>query len=573
MHANSGKNAYQNSPTRLFSCLLLLLFILPIPTTSLSSLATALDCALCKMVTMPVDTACEARRGAGRRGNQCSLAPPPRLRAEAALCRCSDEITSLALSPLIVLHLLQRRMRGLERELGPRLGLPALWGDVARPVARPGPRRPIWLHGSSVGESLSALALATLLAERGAGLDFLISSGTVDGVDVVRKRLECAGAVLPGARVACVQAPADLPFAVWAFRRRWKPSALIVLEADLWPSMLAQCAQSGIPLALVDGRMSERSAARWGSWLLRPLMAYLLSRFEMMLCQSAGDAGRLRALGGAQARCLGSMKSIAGPLPVDNAAVQAVRGALRGHDALAVASACGERRQRRVWLAASTHDQEEELVAQAHAQVLAAGPGPSGAHDLGAGGGQQGGERPLLVIIPRHPRRCARVIDMLASQHPSWCVQLHSKMTSFSSLASADVLVVDALGVMGTWYSIADVALVGGSLVEGVGGHNVMEAALLGCVPLHGPFNENGQHLIDGLRAFDPACIHQVSSPTQLASAVIAVLRSVGDGDTKTAPLQRAALAAAQHVSTRTYAQLAESVAAVVLKKQSLYKG
>jgi 3-deoxy-D-manno-octulosonic-acid transferase len=519
------------------------------------------------MVTIPVDTV----RGAGRRGSPWSRPPPPpRLRAEAALYRCADEITSLALSPLIVLHLLQRRMRGLERELGPRLGLPALWGDVARPVARPGPRRPIWLHGSSVGESLSALALATHLAERGAGLDFLISSGTVDGVDVVRKRLERAGAVLPGARVACVQAPADLPFAVWAFRRRWQPSALIVLEADLWPSMLAQCAQSGIPLALVDGRMSERSAARWGSWLLRPLIAYLLSRFEIMLCQSAGDAGRLRALGGAQARCLGSIKSIAGPLPVDNAAVQAVRGALRRHDALAAASACGERRQRRVWLAASTHNQEEELVAQAHAQVLAAGPGPSGAHDLGAGGGQQGGERPLLVIIPRHPRRCARVIDMLASQHPSWCVQLHSKMTSFSSLASADVLVVDALGVMGTWYSIADVALVGGSLVEGVGGHNVMEAALLGCVPLHGPFNENGQHLIDGLRAFDPTCIQQVSSPTQLASAVIAVLRSVGDGDTETAPLQRAALAAAQHVSTRTCAQLAESVAEVVLKKQKV---
>jgi 3-deoxy-D-manno-octulosonic-acid transferase len=267
------------------------------------------------------------------------------------------------------------------------------------------------------------------------------------------------------------------------------------------------------------------------------------------------------------------MKSIAGPLPVDNAAVQAVRGALRGHDALAAASACGERRQRRVWLAASTHDQEEELVAKAHAQVLAAGPGPSGAHDLGAGGGQQGGERPLLVIIPRHPRRCARVMDMLASQHPSWCVQLHSKLTSFSSLASADVLVVDALGVMGNWYAIADVALVGGSLVEGVGGHNVMEAALLGCVPLHGPFNENGQHLIDGLRAFDPTCIQQVSSPTQLASAVIAVLRSVGDGDTKAAPLQRAALAAAQHVSTRTCAQLAESLAEVVLKKQNVYRG
>ena len=74
------------------------------------------------------------------------------------------------------------------------------------------------------------------------------------------------------ASVTCVQAPADLPFAVWAFRRRWQPSALIVLEADLWPSMLVQCSRSGIPLALVDGRMSERSAGWWRSWLLRPLI-------------------------------------------------------------------------------------------------------------------------------------------------------------------------------------------------------------------------------------------------------------------------------------------------------------
>jgi len=493
--------------------------------------------------------------------------------ADAGRGRGADEITSLALSPLIVLHLLRRRMRGLERELGPRLGLgpglPRAGGDAARQRARPGPpRRPIWLHGSSVGESLSALALARLLAEREAGLDFLISSGTVDGVDVVRQRLGCAGAVGRGARVTCVQAPADIPFAVWAFRRRWQPSALIVLEADLWPSMLAQCARSGIPLALVDGRISERSAARWGSWLLRPLIAHLLSRFRLVLCQSAGDEGRLRALGGAQARCVGSIKSAAGPLPVDDAAVHAVRGALCGQHGPDAARAREARRQRRVWLAASTHDQEEELVAQAHAQVLAAAPGPRGAHEPGAGeGGQGGAERPLLVIIPRHPRRCARVVDALARQHPSWCVQLHSTMTSLASLASADVLVVDALGVMGNWYSIADVALVGGSLVQGVGGHNVVEPALLGCVPLHGPFNENGQHLIDGLRAIDPACIQEVSSPAQLAAAVLAVLRSVRDGDAKSAPLQRAAAAAAQRLSASTCAQLADSVAAVVLEQ------
>lgn len=421
----------------------------------------------------------------------------------------------------------------------------------------------VWLHGSSVGESVSALALARLLAERNPGLQFVITSGTTDGVDVLRKRLSCDDLDPPALvcafgvanRIRCVQAPADLPFAVWSFRRRWRPSALVVIEADLWPNMLAQCAGSGIAMALVDGRISERSANRWKFWLARPLISFLLTRFNVVLCQSALDATRLRALGASTAKCEGSLKGAAGALPVNVAAVQAVEQALR----------CGVAGQyvdrRRVWLAASTHEAEEEIAARAHEGVVQATMSSRG-HDLSASRGDFGGVlKPLLVIIPRHPRRCAQIVKTLSRKHPHWEILTHSQMPSVSCIASADLLVVDALGVLGEWYTIAEVALVGGSMVDGIGGHNVMEPALLGCVPLHGPFAFNGQHLIDALRARDPRIIRQVRSSDDLTTAVVDVLRSIPTGgDVKDGPLQSAARAAAENVQDRSRAGIADAV-------------
>ena len=136
-----------------------------------------------------------------------------------------------------------------------------------------------------------------------------------------------------------------------------------MLEADLWPSMLAQCVRAGIPLALVDARISERSAARWALPMLRPLISFLLSHFRLLLCQSSADEARLRALGAGSTsgqvpegvHSIGSIKSAAGPLPVNAATVQAVQHALKG----------GRRGVRRVWVAASTHEFEEEMVLRA----------------------------------------------------------------------------------------------------------------------------------------------------------------------------------------------------------------
>jgi 3-deoxy-D-manno-octulosonic-acid transferase len=150
---------------------------------------------------------------------------------------------------------------------------------------------------------------------------------------------------------------------------------------------------------------------------------------------------------------------------------------------------------------------------------------------------------------------------MLARRHARWRVVLHSKMANMRVLAAADVLVVDALGVMGDWYAVADVAFVGGSLVDGVGGHNVMEPALLGCMPVCGPYTENGQHLIDALRSVDPAAICQVRSPSELSAAVVQVLRSVRHVDEGSySPVRSAAQAAAEQVVLRSRLVLADAV-------------
>jgi 3-deoxy-D-manno-octulosonic-acid transferase len=142
---------------------------------------------------------------------------------------------------------------------------------------------------------------------------------------------------------------------------------------------------------------------------------------------------------------------------------------------------------------------------------------------------------------------------------------------AYSSVATAEVLVIDALGVMGEWYTIADVALVGGSLVDGIGGHNVMEPALLACVPIIGPFNQNGQHLIDGLREIDDSCIRQVATSAELAAAVLSVLQSAHqDGANTHSPLQNTVRLAAEQLAQRTRMRIVDVVHLAVLPNKTL---
>jgi len=337
-------------------------------------------------------------------------------------------------TPAVALALLVRRALG--REDPSRLA--ERWGHAARP--RPAGRL-IWLHAASVGEAQSVLPLIERLT--GAGLAVLVTSGTVTSARLLGERLP-AGATHH-------YVPVDLPSAVGRFLDHWRPDAAIWVESELWPNLVLSAAERGIPLALVQGRMSARSLRRWQG--LPQTARKLVSLFRPCLCQTEADAGRYRALGAPEARCLGNLKMAAPPLPVDPVALAALSTAIGG---------------RPVWCAASTHDPEERIVAEAHRDLLRRHP------EL------------LLILAPRHPARGGEVAVALSAEG----LRVARRGLGALPTADTDVYLADTMGELGLVYRIAPIAFVGGSLIPH-GGQNPLEPARLGCALLHGPSMTN----------------------------------------------------------------------------------
>jgi len=230
-----------------------------------------------------------------------------------------------------------------------------------------------------------------------------------------------------------------------------------------------------------------------------------------VLCQSEADAARLRCLGAARAQCLGSLKAAAAPIPTDPRQLTRIRAALCGGDeagdggeggagvGAGAGAGAGAGQPRAVWVAASTHAGEEEIAAAAHARVLA-----------GAAARGGGGTAPLLVLVPRHAERGAAVARALRRSFPGWHVALLSD-AGLARGARATALVADAYGCLAEWYEAAGLALVGASLVPGLGGHNVAEPAALGCATLVGPHTEAASAVVAALQAHDPAACRRVA--------------------------------------------------------------
>jgi 3-deoxy-D-manno-octulosonic-acid transferase len=343
------------------------------------------------------------------------------------------------LSPFAPLILGQRAARGKEDRSRSRERL----GHAA--MARPAGRL-IWVHGASVGESLSALPLVRrLLAESGTSV--LVTSGTVASAAIMQARLP-AGALHQ-------YVPLDLPGAAARFLDHWRPDAGLFVESDLWPNLILEAAARGVRLALVNARISERSAQRWQ--VAKASGAALLGAFDVVLAQDDAFAERFRALGARNVQAVGSLKADAPPLAVDEAALAAMQAAIGA---------------RPVLLAAQTHPGEDETVLPAHDTLRARFP------DL------------LTVIVPRHIERGAD-IAMLCGPRPAARRSLGEPLT-----ADTAVYIGDTLNEMGLFYRLAPFCFLGGTLVP-VGGHNPLEPARLGRAVLAGP------HCESNVRAFD----------------------------------------------------------------------
>jgi 3-deoxy-D-manno-octulosonic-acid transferase len=333
-------------------------------------------------------------------------------------------------------------------------GLPFIRYALARRLARgredaarlpermgqPGRARPdgfvVWIHAASVGESLSVLSLIErLMRER--RVSVLVTTGTVTSAKLLAERLP-SGAIHQ-------YAPVDRAAWVSRFLDHWRPDLALWVESELWPNMLSEIARRRIKSVLVNARISPRSFARWRNF---PGTAKkLLASFTLCLAQTEEDAASLRALGATNVRVPGNLKFAAEPLPCDASEFARLEAAL------------GARPR---WLAASTHDGEEEIIAAA----------------------RRNGE--LAIVVPRHPQRGAEIAGMLRAKGNR--VSLRS-----DSVLPADddsFYVADTMGELGLFFRLAPVAFMGGSLVPH-GGQNLLEPVRLGAAVVHGPYMTN----------------------------------------------------------------------------------
>jgi len=354
------------------------------------------------------------------------------------------------LSPVTVYHLIWRGFRQqayLER-----------WGErYARypaHVALP-ETGCIWVHAVSVGEVNAVAPLVNALLEQRPDTRLLITTITPTGSERVR--------ALWGARVDHVYLPFDLPGAVRRFLTRFKPLTGLIVETELWPNLLFCCRDAGIPVCIVNARLSARSLHSY--WPLRPLVARALGTVRRVAAQSEADAERFVELGAAADKVMitGNLKY---DIQIDQATVADFARAFRIRIG-----------RRPVWIAASTHPAEEADVLAIHQRLRRRWP------------------TLLLLWAPRHPERFAPVRQ--AAVLAKWRVATR-QLTRWPDHQDA-VFVLDTLGELGAFYACADVAFVGGSLAE-IGGHNLLEPAAVGVPAVTGPHLHNFTEIARRLR-------------------------------------------------------------------------
>ncbi len=304
-------------------------------------------------------------------------------------------------------------------------------------------RAPLWVHAVSVGEVQAGAVLIRSLRQRYPDRPVLVTTGTPTGAQRVK--------ALFGDTVSHAYLPYDTPDAVQRFLERVRPQIAIVMETEIWPNLFRGCRKRGIPIVIASARLSEKSVRRYSR--LRRLAREALDGV-VVAAQTLLDAERFRAIGAARVEVIGNLK-------FDMEVGEDVARAGRELRAAQIGP-------RPVWLAASTHEGEEDQMLAAHEVVRARIP------------------RALLLLVPRHPQRFTAVASLLSGRGVRYVARSRGESVS----DTAEVLLVDTLGELQMLYAAADAAFVAGSFAP-IGGHNLLEPAALGCPIVVGPHNFN----------------------------------------------------------------------------------
>jgi 3-deoxy-D-manno-octulosonic-acid transferase len=375
--------------------------------------------------------------------------------------------------PLVLLRLWWRgRLAPAYRQRwGERLGLITVRQDGS-PL--------IWVHAVSVGETLAALPMIEQLLQRYPAHQLLVTTTTPTGSERVKAAL--------GDRVLHCYAPYDLPFCLHLFLQRMRPDLLIVMETELWPNTLRACHHNQIPVVVANARLSEKSAR--GYVRFSRTTQDMLSQVSVIAAQHQSDGDRFLQLGlkPGQLSVTGSIKfDLSINDQVKNKAAQIRNGWLRGQS-------------RFVWLAASTHEGEDEPLLQAHRQLLQAFP------DL------------LLVLVPRHPERFDRVASLAEGE--GFTIQRRSQGADLDR--DVQVLIGDTMGELLALIGATDLVFMGGSWVDN-GGHNLIEPAAWGKPQLSGPSLFNFAEVSRLLLEVDALTV--VETPAQCADTIKSLLQ------------------------------------------------
>ncbi|MGH9598211.1 MAG: 3-deoxy-D-manno-octulosonic acid transferase [Edaphobacter sp.] len=367
-----------------------------------------------------------------------------------------------------------------------------LWGRLGRVPkelrAAVSGRDVVWVHAVSVGEVLAATRLvAELKAALGDGWIVMVSTTTATGQALARERF--------GAECVFFY-PLDFGWAVRAYLKALQPKMLVLMENELWPRMLVECERTGVPVAVVNARVSDRSFAR--GVRLRALWGRMLRRVALFLVQSEEDARRLVAMGASDERV-----RVSGNLKYD------VRAPKQSRTAELVREVAGGRP---ILVAGSTVDRknrdtlsEDEIVIQAWEGALR--------RDIGV----------MLVLAPRHPERFGEVESVAMEFRLKKATDLIADgKSSLENNDRIEILLLDTIGDLAAVYALANVAFVGGSLIA-KGGHNPLEPAQFGVPVVMGPSYENFRDVVERMQRADG--IRTVQSAEELEPALIELLK------------------------------------------------
>jgi len=377
-------------------------------------------------------------------------------------------LATVALIPLVLLHLFWKGLgnRDYWRRIDERFGR----FDGARASGV------IWIHAVSVGEVQAAAPLIRAMLDHESSSAVLVTTTTPTGSDRLRS--------LFGDEVLHCYAPLDLPWAVYFFFSRWQPRIAIIMETELWPNLFRQCGARHVPLVLASARVSPKSIGRYRA--LVSLFKDTLSHGVVIAAQTKADADRFRSLGVAPERT-----HVTGNIKFD----------FRLADGIETQGASLREAQfgaRPVWVAASTHAGEEEVMLEAHAAVRERYPDA------------------LLVLVPRHPERFDGVAGMVRTRGFDFVRRSRNEVCTDTT----EVLLGDTMGELMVFYAAADVAFVGGSIAK-IGGHNLLEPAALECPFITGPHTYNALDIAELFH--DRGVAPVVHDAAELADAVAAL--------------------------------------------------